>query len=128
MPRVCSTLVAISLLGGRAFDVIHVEQRPVQFDAALQSARFELAADTVVNVGPGYARTLRKGSRWMPVGRVAEGDVYRSRDQVLTVEASDIHEAWLVVHENRVVGYYLVVEKTFSPVSVPVDLPTRPIQ
>lgn len=127
MPRVYSTLLAISLLAGCAFDVIHVEQRPTQFDATLQAAPFELAADIVVAVGPGYARTLRKGSRWMPVGRVAEGDVYRSRDQVLTVEASNIHEAWLVVHENRVVGYFLIVEKTFSPVSFPVDLPTRPI-
>jgi len=127
MPRVCSALLVFWLLGGCAFDVLHLEQRPANFDATAQAVPFELAADTVVTVGPGYTRTLRKGSRWMSVGRVAEGDVYRSRDQVLTVEASNIHEAWLVVQGNRVVGYYLVVEKTFSPVSFPVDLPTRPI-
>lgn len=127
MLRVCSTLLIVSLSGGCAFDLIHVEQRPAQFDASFQGTPFELAADVVVTAGPGYTRTLRKGSRWMPVGRVAEGDIYRSRDQVLTVEASNIHEAWLVVRGGKAVGYYLVVERTFSPVSSPVDLPSRPI-
>lgn len=124
LPRV--VLVA-TLLTGCAFDVVHVDQRPTRFDDAARASPFEVTADVTVPVGPGFSRTLKKGTRWMPAGSVSEGDVYRSRDQALTVEASNIHEAWLVVRQNKVVGYYLIVEKTFSPVSTPVDLPSRPI-
>jgi hypothetical protein len=127
MSRAWPLALAASALCGCAFDLAHVEQRPAQFDASSQAVPFEITADVGVTVGPGYSRTLRKGSRWMPAGRIADGDVYRSRDQVLTVEASNIHEVWLVVRNGKVVGYYLIVEKTFSPVSSPVELPSRPL-
>lgn len=127
MLHLSRVIIAAILLAGCAFDVIHVEQRPIYFDEAAIGASFEMTADLTVPVGPGFSRTLKKGTRWMPAGRLSEGDVYRSHDQVLTVEASNIHEAWLVVRQNKVVGYYLIVEKTFSPLSAPMDLPSRPI-
>jgi hypothetical protein len=48
--------------------------------------------------------------------------MYRSRDQVFTVEASNIHEAYLVISENRLMGFYLPVEGTYSPLTKPIEL------
>ena len=41
---------------------------------------------------------------------------------MLTVEASNIHEAALVMREGRVTGFYLLIEKKFCPVKQPVTL------
>jgi len=51
-----------------------------------------------------------------------QGVVYKSKDQVLTVEASNIYEANIVVLSNKLVGFYLPVEHTFSPLDSKVKL------
>jgi hypothetical protein len=38
--------------------------------------------------------------------------VYATRDRVLTVEASNVHEAYIVVSNGKLVGFFLPVEKT----------------
>ena len=107
---------AASLLGACAFDVIHVEQRPARLESAAAGSRpFELAADVDVDIGFGYHRVLKRGTKWRPVGRLPQGDVYTTGDQVLTVEASNIQEAYIVLASRKLVGFYLPVEKTFSP-------------
>jgi hypothetical protein len=100
------------------FDVIRVDQSPAQLDVATTPRpAIELTRDSEVDVGFGYKRILRKGTRWTWVGRLTTGDVYRTRDQVLTVEASNMHEAYIVVGTGQVVGFYLPVERTFVPIS-----------
>lgn len=68
-----------------------------------------------ISLGTGYSRTLKQGSRWLAVGSVNEGQVFRPYQDVFTLEGSHIHEAYLVVSNNRLVGFYLPAEKTFSP-------------
>lgn len=115
-----------ALLGACAFDVIHVDQRPAQFESASASGRpFELAADVDVDIGFGYHRILKKGTTWRSLGRLPQGDVYTTSDQVLTVEASNIQEAYIVIESRKLVGFYLPVEKTFSPLGQRVDLATK---
>jgi hypothetical protein len=104
------------MLGACAFDVIHVEQRPAQLESTDASSRpFELVADVNVDIGFGYHRVLKKGTKWRSVGKLPQGDVYTTSDQVLTVEASNIQEAYIVIESRKLVGFYLPVEKTFSP-------------
>jgi hypothetical protein len=55
-----------------------------------------------------------------------QGNVYRTRDQVVTVEGSHIHEAYIVVTERSLVGFYLPVERTFSPVTPSQTLAVEP--
>ena len=115
-----SSLLAL-VLSACPFDVIRVDQTPVQLDVAAASRpSIELTRDAEVNVGFGYKRVLRKGTRWTWVGRLTKGDVYRTRDQVLTVEASNMHEAYIVVDSGHVVGFYLPVERTFVPIGGPI--------
>ncbi|MEO6364406.1 MAG: hypothetical protein ABIO71_14350 [Caldimonas sp.] len=63
----------------------------------------------------GYSRTLPAASRWRRVGRLAQGEVYRPVDFVFSIEGRQVHEAYLVVAERRLVGFYLPGESTFSP-------------
>jgi len=112
-------------LSGCAFDLAHVPQTPVQLEGAPDRASFELADDVTINAGVGYKRTLKRGTRWRPVGRITQGDIYRTNDQVLTVEASNIHEAYIVVSSGKLVGFYLPVEKSFSSSTQIRDLPIK---
>jgi hypothetical protein len=59
---------------------------------------------------------------WHPAGALPQGGVFKTQDQVLTVEGSNIHEAYIVVKEARLVGFYLPANGTYSPLEQPVDL------
>jgi hypothetical protein len=75
-----------------------------------------------VPLSTGYSTRLRADTRWDLVGNLPQGDVYKTRDQIVTVEGSDIHEAYIVVSQGSLVGFYLPVKRTFSPVA-----PSQPL-
>ena len=115
--------VLAAVLGACAFDVIHVEQYPARLETSNASVKaFELTSDATVNIGAGYRRVLKAGTRWRCVGQLPQGDVFTTSDQVLTVEASNIQEAYIVMESRKLVGFYLPVEKTFSPLTQRTEL------
>ena len=89
---------------------------------------FLLTADATCRINTGYHRTLRSGTHWRLYGTIAPGAVYRSSEQTLTVEGFNINEAFPVVKDDALVGFYLPVEKTFTPVTSPVPLQKTEIQ
>ncbi len=106
-----------------AFNVISVNRIPAKMDKALSSPkRFVLQEGADIRLDTGYSRKLKPGSAWQYVGALSQGEVYRTRDQVLTVEGSNIYEAYIVVSKNKLIGFYLPVEKSFSPLGKPVTL------
>lgn len=114
------------LLNACAFDVVRLKQIPVEIRAdSTCLERFTLTQDTKIDVGPGYSRILKSGSRWECVGELPQGKVYKTKDQVLTVEGSNIFEANIVVADQKLIGYYLPVERSFSPLD---DTPKLPIK
>ena len=114
------------LLWGCAFDVARVQQMPVTFAPAAAGASFVLREAAVVRIGTGYPVNLKAHTTWARIGTTEFGDVYTSRDQVLTVEASNIHEAALVMRETQIVGFYLLIEKKYCPATAPVTLAITP--
>ena len=111
------------MFAGCAFDVIRIKQLPAKFEANQTcDSSFTLAGNVLVKPVGGFERTLRVGSRWNCVGSISNGDVYRTRDQVLTVEASNIFEAYIVMSDEMLTGFYLPVERTFVPVKQPIKL------
>lgn len=112
--------LAPQLFSGCAFDVAHVKQLPVSFQPVTGAPlRWRLGHEAKVSIGTGYTTRLQPGTRWVQVGRLEQGDVFKTADQVVTVEASNIHEAHLVVKDGAVTGFYLPVERTFTPVNPP---------
>jgi len=107
-----------------AFDVIRVKQEPARFepDTSIQDA-WKLAEDVEISLDTGYKRKLKAGTRWECIGKIEKGDVYRTKDQILTVEGSNIYEACIVVSEGQLVGFYLPANQTFSPLSSRKSLP-----
>ncbi len=63
------------LLAGCPFDVIRVEQTPVELVYVASSKAFVLEQDVPISLGFGYNRVLRKGTRWTYVGAISNGDV-----------------------------------------------------
>jgi len=108
------------LLNACAFDLVHIKQIPTQIESTnLSKPSFELEKEVNVDPGQGYRRKLKQGTKWNYVGTVSYGDVFRSKDQILTVEASNIHEAYIVVSSGKLVGFYLPVERSYSPLGDP---------
>lgn len=84
--------------------------------------RMRLTQNVVLKLSTGYSRRLASGSLWRPVGQVPQGLVLQPVGTVLTIEGRQVHEAYLVVSQNAVVGFYLPGESRFSPLA-----PSQPI-
>jgi hypothetical protein len=66
------------------------------------------------DVGGGVGvRELLGGSRWRLVGNIAQGEVFRAQDDVLTLDAGDSFEAHLVVERGKLVGFLLPSQRGF---------------
>jgi hypothetical protein len=104
------------LLNACAFDLFHIEQIPTQIKSTnLSKPSFELEKEVNFVLDKGFTRKLKQGTKWNYVGTISYGDVFRTKDQILTVEASNIHEAYIVVSAGKLVGFYLPVERSYSP-------------
>jgi hypothetical protein len=120
------TMVIFGLAFSCAFDVIRVKQEPAQFEPnASDQDAWILDQGIKVSLNTGYTRKLKAGTRWHCIGKIENGAVYKTNDQILTVEGSNIYEACIVVSEGYLVGFYLPANQTFSPLSskklLPID-------
>jgi hypothetical protein len=108
-----------------AFDVAHVSYHPTDLTPQpLSGKSITLKQEVKITDAPcGYSRTLREGSNWDLIGSIPEGNVYKPRDQVLTVECSNVYEAYLVCVNQSLVGFYLPVEHGFVALKTARDLP-----
>lgn len=119
-------LFAEVVLIGCAFDLAHVSSAATQLSPASDVNKSFTLADTVQAKAPcGYDRTLRKDTTWDFVGTIPQGEVFKPKDQVLTVECSNVFEAYLVVSKGYLVGFYLPVEKGFVSASKAMELPIK---
>ena len=123
MKRIVHILVGGSLLvAGCAFDLAHVSFTRTTLTAQSNKSFTIHEEATIEGMPCWHKRTLFKGASWNLVGTIPEGEVYKSNDQVLTVECSHIHEAYLTVSEGCVVGFYLPVERGFVKLPNPITL------
>lgn len=74
---------------------------------------FELKEGVTIKASNAKSTELKPGTRWMKVGLIDQGVVYRTKDQVVIVNSFNVHEGYIVIDQDNVVGYYLPVEKTF---------------
>ena len=110
-------LLSFALMLGLAACAPEVVRQPAQLTPTTggSGATIEVAEEASVAVGTGYSRVIRRGSVWSRIGRLVQGEVWKPVGGVFTVEGAHIHEAYLVLDGDRVVGFYLPVEHAFSP-------------
>src|SRR5262245_2804530 len=96
LPGLLCALVALTM-SGCMFDVVSVKQTPAAFVAGTPTPRrMQLLLEVKASLGTGFPTWLKTGTTWKQIGRIAEGDVFATSDQIVTVEASNIHEANIV--------------------------------
>ena len=74
-----------------------------------------LARQLDITLDTGYNRTVAAGSQWQRIGDIGQGAVYKPHLDVFTLEGAHVHEAYLVVDKDTLVGFYLPAERGFSP-------------
>jgi hypothetical protein len=84
-----------------------------------------VARDIKIELSTGYSRTLHQGTVWVAAGSIAQGAVYKPRDTVFSVEGTNVHEAYLVLSDGKLVGYYLPAERSYVAQPSPIDIPTQ---
>jgi hypothetical protein len=123
--QLCCAALCAAWLGGCAFDIISVRQSPAHYEAvAAPGPAWSLTTGVRVGLPEGKTSPLKTASVWRQVGRIEQGDVFHTSDQNVWVVASNQHEADIVVRDGRIVGFFLVYERTFAPADKPVDIKT----
>lgn len=117
-------MVLLIGLGGCASEVL---RHPSELLAgnAQESKRYLLSKSIELMLDSGYARTINAGALFVEIGTVKQGIVLKPVNTALTVEGAHMHEAYPVISGGRLVGFYLPVEKAFSPMSQSVDFPIQ---
>ncbi|RXN93423.1 hypothetical protein C7R54_00865 [Achromobacter aloeverae] len=90
-------------------------------NAAAQEVQF-LQEDVEVMLPTGYRRQIARGSQWRQVGTLPQGSVLRPVGAVFTIEGRQVHEAYLVVTQDKLVGFYLPGDRAYSALGLPVVL------
>jgi hypothetical protein len=129
MPRVPNRFKggwSLALLACLAACASEVVRHPVELSSAAQPARYAVSSQISIELDSGYVRTVPPGTEFIETGAIGQGRVYRPASTVFTVEGAHQHEAYPVVKDARLVGFYLPVEKAFSPLSKSVAFPLQP--
>ena len=122
--RPCPLLPALAIAAVLCACAPPVVSEPAQLTPVpeAQQQTITIARDIEVALVWDYKSAIRSGSQWRLVGRVREGGVYRPVGSVFAVEGRNVHEAYLVVRERRIVGFYLVAESRFATLDRPISL------
>ena len=107
----------------------NVTQFPTEFTPAAVAEPHTLktlAKQVDIKLDTGYSRSLKRGSQWTRIGTVAQGDVCKPYMDVFTLEGAHIHEAYLVISGGYLVGFYLPVERSFSPLKKSIPFAINP--
>ena len=120
-------IVAALAMTACAFDLAYVKYDSVQMNTPAEMGdTFTLAEDVELTGLPcGYDRTIRKSTQWDCVGRIDAGEIYKSDDQSLTLECSNVFEAYLVMEKEQLVGFYLPVQEGYVKLKKPVVISTQ---
>jgi len=102
-----------------------VSRTPTQFTPGTVARNQFIVVTREVTVTPssGYSLTLKAGSTWKYVGQVPEGAVYKIQNDVFLLEGRNMHEAYCVIDNDELVGFFLAAEQAFSPLTPHVPLP-----
>jgi len=123
MLQLAAACIAVAALGGCA-PMVSTAPATLVTDYAAGVSRIQLKAPAEVRLETGYTRTLAAGSNWQRAGTLSQGAVYRPVGTIFTIEGRQVHEAYLVIADQRLVGFYLPGEQAYSPLSKAVPITT----
>ena len=100
----------------------------INFQSTDEIESIEVTKPIYLSLDTGYSREIEVGSTWKLVGHavargVNKGKVYKPVGDILTIEGTQQYEAYLVVANGKVVGFYLPASSRFSPLTKQVKFP-----
>jgi hypothetical protein len=112
LPSAIAAALVLSLTACAAVQHSPARLQPLALSG--QPAPRVLAKKVGITLDTRRRRTLKAGSQWRAAGTVDQGDVYRPVGDVFTIKGANSHEAWLVVRDGTLVGFYLPAEHGYS--------------
>ena len=100
----------------------------VTFESTGNAETQQVVEPIRISLDTGYRRDIGANSTWELVGKVSnhkfkEGKVYKPVGDVLSIEGTQRYEAYLVVLEGKIIGFYLPASSRFSPLKTQVSFP-----
>jgi len=81
-----------------------------------------------LSLDTGYVRTIDANTEWKLIGTVSnhtftDGKVYKPVKNIFTIEGTQRYEAYIVVADGKIIGFYLPASSMFSPLKSKVEFP-----
>lgn len=115
-------LLAMLSLGGCSGEVYRYPAELPIVDRQSET-RYVTVQAVSIRFDSGYERTIDSGTEFLGIGVIREGKVLKPVHAVFTIEGAHMHEAYPVLNNGRIVGFYLPVERAFSPLSLSIEWP-----
>jgi hypothetical protein len=80
-----------------------------------QGTEIRSALEVKFALDSGYERRILANSKWRKLGEISQGSVYKREGDAFTIEGSHVHEAYLVVSNGKLIGFFLPFENVFVP-------------
>ena len=116
--QILCALACFSLLGGCALEVV---RSPVNI-TPINGSEFVLTQPAYLVLDSGYQRTINSGTTFLEIGTTQYGMVLKPLNTSFTIEGAHMHEAYPVIQNGAVTGFYLPVEKSYSPLTKPIAI------
>jgi hypothetical protein len=110
-------LTLVLVLAACAAPIQAVDAQLAPLPAGQSGRQIQLQREAVVQLSTGRRRPLAMGSRWDAVGKLPQGVVYRPTEGSFLLVGRDVHEAYLVIQDSVLQGFYLPGESRYSPLS-----------
>lgn len=114
----------LALAGCMSLSVRPTTYTPVPAATAVQPLR--LAKAVAAPLTNDATVMLAEGSQWSPAGSIPQGLVYRKLGGTLMIDAKRLREAYPVVADNKLVGFYFPGESAFTPVTYATTMDLEP--
>ena len=116
-------VVIVLMITGCCFDLTHVKYVPVVIEIKTPSKSVWMLTEKIDVPLKSWSTTkLKPSTKWEYIGTIEQGEVYKTKDQIVTVRGSNTFEAYLVISEEQIVGFYLPIEKGFVKISKPIKI------
>jgi hypothetical protein len=115
-------LIAATLVLTACAAVSHSPASVIPMTQSKPTAPVNLSKSLDIKFDTGYSRQVKQDSQWVHIGRIEQGDVYKPHQDVFTLEGAHIHEAYWVVKNGLLIGFYLPFEQGFSLLKQPVSV------
>jgi len=99
-----------------------VKYTPVVMETTTPKPMWTLTEKIDVRLESGSTTHLKPDTTWEHVGTIEQGEVYKTKDQIVTVKGANMFEAYLVISEERIVGFYLPVENGYTRISKSIEI------